>query len=325
MTTHNALEGMVAVSADSEVEKLGHVVWFSVPDEPTNLNRLRIEWLAKKLDERVLPPEPRPLYVFKRAMREQEGKVRNTDGSVTETDVRLVSEDHDLCIYQISRVVRDQTKKVINYPKAMRVTFDKGDANAKRPFDFDPLDEVPAEDVLPMMHAITDYFNHSTLAIDGRKVRALVRGFLSDDTDDAKEIVGLSGLNLRGKAGGVYFVADEHTNKLKAIAKVLDKLYPDGRAYLYMVPLADDAEAKELVRQRHIANSVKEAQDAITEVGELLAERTTPVRSDVREHHWRRLQLARERASEYAEILGGEVKEVDQALELVKTQLERLV
>jgi hypothetical protein len=326
MTTMTApLSGMVAVSGDSDIEPLGYVTWFSVPDRPANLRRLHYEWKLAKLDEKQLPDVPRPLYLFKRACSEQKGKVRHEDGTVTETDVRLVSEDHDLCIYQISRVVRDKAQRVVNYPKAMRVTFDKSIATDPKPYGFEPLDEVPTGELLPMMEAISDYYDVAGKQIDGRKVRALVRDYLRSDPDPQRELPGLSGLNLRGKAGGVYFIAAKHKPVLDSLAQVLTGLYKDGSAYLYTVPLADGASERELVRRHHVNASLEEAKEAMAEVADILRDRTTPVRADVAQHHWRRLQLLRERGQEYAELLNDEQTEVNDAMDLLKKQLDRLV
>lgn len=319
-TTAPPLTDMVAVDENSGVQTVGYVTWFSVPDRPVTLTQLKRQWLVHELEESVLPAEPRPLYIFKRAMREQAGKVRN-NGSITETDVRLVNEDHAACIYQISRVVRDLSKKVIDYPKAMRVTFDKGTEE----LHFKTLGGVAAGELIDMEAAISDYFEENTKRIDGRKVRALVRDYLKGQRVSDETLTGLSGENLRGKGGGVYFVKAQWKPQLDALAEALAGMWPDGSAYLYAVPLADGAGAKELLRRHHLNNSMKEAQEAIAEVAKVLRkDRTVPIRRETVEHHWRQLQQLRARAEEYATMLGGEQEDVTDVLEMMRRQLEKL-
>lgn len=318
------LTDMVAVGGKSGVKALGYIVWFSVPDRPVNLKQLRKAWGFSGLDTKVLPPEPRPLYLFKRAMRAQEGKVRNDDGTITETDVKMVAEDHEWCIYQISRVVRDAEKRIVNYPKAMRVSFEKaGDT-----LSFFPLDETPLKDVLPMQEAIETYYDENGKVIDGRKVRTVVREFIRDDDDRADQDdgqTGLSGENLRGKGGGVYFVAAKHKNKLDSLAEALNELHSDGSAYLYMVPLADGASERELVRRHHVNNTVREMQEAMAEVAYMLRpDRKQAVRADHAAFHWRRLQALRRRAAEYNALLKDEQDDVTQMAGMLEKQLNKL-
>jgi hypothetical protein len=318
---------MVAVSGKSGVKPLGYIVWFSVPDKPVRLTHLKKCWaLVGGLDPKVLPPDPRPLYLFKRAMRAQEGKIRNDDGTVTETDVKPISEDHDICDYQISRVTRDTAKRQVDYPKAMRVTFDKHNVND--PLTFSPFKETPLSDILPMQESIEQYYEQNGKMIDGRKVRTMVREFIRDDDNRADQkdgTTGLSGENLRGKGGGVYFVLEKYKDKLDGLAEALHELHPDGSAYLYMVPLADGASERELVRRHHVNNTVKEMQEAMADVGALLREdRKQAVRSDHAAFHWQRLQALRRRAAEYNALLEEEQEDVTQMSAMLEKQLRKL-
>lgn len=312
---------VIAVSRDSKIKPLGYVVWFSVPDRPVSLKHLKKEWLLAGLDAAPLPADPRALYVFKRAMREQEGREKLANGSVVETDVHDVSETGELCIYQISRVVRDVDKAVVDFPKAMRVIYNKATEEMK----FQPLGGVARKDLLPMEEAISEFFTNNAKMIDGRKVRTIVRQFLKDDSDEQSHTVGLSGENLRGKGGGVYFVNAKYVQELDALSQALEALHKDGSAYLYSIPLADGASERELVRRHHVANSKKEIEEAIADAAKLLREdRKNAIRSDVAQHHWRKLQSLRRRAAEYNELLKEEQEDVSDAAEMLAKQLSKL-
>jgi hypothetical protein len=91
-TTPKALEGKIAVSKDSGIKPLGFLTWFSIPDDSVSLRRLK-----QQLDRPVSRchshrSDTKAIHVFKRAMREQEGRRKDEDGHVRETTVAQVVE-----------------------------------------------------------------------------------------------------------------------------------------------------------------------------------------------------------------------------------------
>ena len=319
--TPTALQGMVATSQRKGAKILGFIIWFSVPDRPLGLARLKKEWQTAGLDASALPSDPRELFLFKRAMREQEGREVQPNGNIIETDVKDILEDGAQCVYQISRVERDKKNRVVDYPKAMRVTFMK----AAQEIKFDALGGVKRKDLFPMEKAISDYFENNAKMIEGRKVRTLVRQYIKNETDEKGNTFGLSGENLRGKGGGVYFVAAKHADQVGYLEEALSNLYKDGAAYLHSVPLMSDKGAKELIRQHHVANTIRELEEAITDAGKLIRDdRKHKVRSDIAEFHWRRLRALQRRSAEYATILGEEQEDVTQMQEMLSKQLKKL-
>lgn len=311
----------VVVGRKTKLSVLGYVVWFSVPDRPVSVTRLRKKWLVSGLDPRPLPDDPRELYLFQRAMREQEGRQRLANGSVIETDVKDVLENGEHCIYQISRVVRDKDSRVVGYPKALRVIYDK----AAKEMKFEPLGEVPSAEVLPMVESIQDYYENNAKMIEGSKVRTVVRNFLKADSSEQAGIVGLSGENLRGKGGGVYFVPAKFKDELESLEQALDELYPDHAAYLYSLPMADGEGEREIIRRHHLNNTKAEMTDAAADVAKLLrSDRKHAVRSDVAAHHWQKLRALQRRAAEYKALLKDENEDIDAAAALLEKQLEKL-
>jgi hypothetical protein len=241
-TTHNSLEGMVAVSDGKGVKALGYLTWFSIPDESVSLRTLKRALGVHGLPLSLAPRDTKAIDVFKRAMREQDGKHRDDETKViTETAVASVDETPDDCVYQISRITRDLNERVVDYPKAMRVIFNK----RTEELHFNPLKDVPRTEVLPMMEAIQDYFDKNGSKVTGARVRSIVRNYLRNEPDETRNVEGLSGENMRGKAGGIYFVPAKHIVQLQALSDALNELYA-GRAYLHAVPLADGASEREL-------------------------------------------------------------------------------
>ncbi len=297
------------------MSNLGWIVWFSVPDTPVSLKSLRKHWTAAGLDPASLPADPRSLYLFKRAMREQEGKHTNPDGTAVERTVVDLLETGDHCIYQISLVVKDVDSRRVEYPKAMRVVYDKQGGELK----FDPLGEVDPKYLRPIQQAIEAYINENAKVVDGRKVRTLVRSFLKDRLD---------GENLRGKAGGVYFVREGFRPMIVGLGEALDALYHnDAEVYgLTAVPLADGDGERAMVSRHFIVNNLREIGEATSDVIKLLrSDRKNVVRQDVIAHHRARAKALRQRGLNYTKLLSlDSERPVFAALDTLEDTLRKL-
>jgi hypothetical protein len=318
--TPQRLQGMVAVGKGSKAKLLGYIAWFSIPQDPVKISNLRKAWVLAGLDPTPLPRDQRAADVFRRAMRGQEGRITNADGTITQTEVIDVVQSAEEIVYQISRVVRDADNKVVDYPKALRAVFNKEHGSIA----FRPLGEVSRDDVLPMMNGVQDYYDKNAKTVTGNKVRAIVRNYIQANSDEGNATVGLSGENMRGQAGGVYFVLERFSDELEGLSQALEELYP-GRAYLYAVPMADGATERELIRRHHVAGAMDEAKKAIADVGEILREdRLINVRDDVRRHHWGKLQGLKRRVAMYGQALKADEDEVSDVMQMLERQLNKL-
>jgi hypothetical protein len=195
-TTPDSMKGMVAVSKDSK-GVLGYLTWFSVPDESVGLRRLKGMLATHGLPLSLAPKDTKAIHTFKRAMREQEGRHR-TNGHYTETEVRQVVETADDCVYQISQVKRDLDDRTIDYPKAMRVIFNK----QQEKISYNPLGGASRSEIMGMMESIDAFYEKNSTKVTGARVRTVVRGYLRNEPDEQRNVEGLSGENLRGRAGG---------------------------------------------------------------------------------------------------------------------------
>lgn len=366
MTTNapTAVRGMTAISKDamSKMKPLGFITWFSVPDEDISWRRLTRIWSVAGLDPAPLPKDPKAINAFKRAVRDLEkvgpfvdpdtGERSFTDpktGYKTETDVRLLLENEEDVIYEVARVTRDPDTG-IEYPKAVRVWFTK---ERKDPvtgivtggeIGFKPLGGLTRAEVIGnsttpgIMDQITEAYEANATRVTGAKVRTLVRNYIRDDAYAGRrngkgDIVGysfgLSGENMRGKAGGVYFVTHggdgKHLDQLNALAECLHELYPAGKAYLYFVPMADGKSEREMICARQTANCMDELKSELGEVHHLLRdERERGVRENVRLHHEIELEKLRRRVAHYQDALGEEQEELEDKLGILDRQLRKL-
>lgn len=318
-TTPTSMQGMVAVSGGKGVKLLGHLTWFSIPDEAVSLRRLKTMLAAHGLPPTLAPKDTKAIDTFKRAMREQEGRHRN--GVIVETTVALADETPEDCVYQISRITRDLDERTVDYPKAMRVIFNKRDEK----ISYNALGGVARSEVLPMMQAIDDFYEKNSTRVTGARVRTVVRNYLRSEPDEQRGIDGLSGENLRGKAGGIYFIPVRHVDQLTAMSEMLAELY-HGRAYLHAIPMADSASEREIIRRHHVANTQQEMREAMAEAKALLSnDRERAPRSDVVANHWSRFNALKRRAATYAQILQDEQEDVNDMGAILEKQLKRLI
>lgn len=314
-----SLSGLVATGKTTK-GTLGYLTWFSIPDESVSLRRLKQMLMVHGLPPSLAPKDQKAVNAFKRAMREQEGR-HERDGVIHESDVRVVVETPEDCVYQISTVVRDYDERQVDHPKALRVIFNK----LNEEINFNPLGGVPRSEVLPMMEAIQDYYDKMGTKVTGARVRTVVRNFLRNEPDDQRNVEGLSGENLRGKAGGIYFVPARHVDQLTALSEALSELY-QGRAYLHAVPLADGATEREIVRRHHVTNVRTEMKESMGRLkGLLSAERDRAPRSDVIANEWANFRALERRAQAYAAILADESEEIGEMAKIVKKQLDKLI
>jgi hypothetical protein len=316
-----ALKDLMAVEETGQLKAVGFLVWFSVPDEPVALRTLKKQLVLAGLPVDLAPKDTKAVNTFKRAMREQDGRHRE-NGHLRENVVKPVIETADDCVYQLSTTVRNLEDQIIEYPKAMRVIFTKRDDE----IHFNILGEVKRSELNPIVGEIEDYYEKNQSKITGAKVRTIVRNYLKNTPDEERDIQGLGGENLRGKAGGIYFVPAKHKDELEAMAEMLEALYSGGRAYLHMIPMADTASTREIIRRHHQANSIEELKEAIKEVSDLTGpHRERSARSDVIANKFAQYHAIMRRTSEYAQILDEDMAESEMLAEQLKKKLDRLM
>lgn len=336
------MRGAVAVSDDAvkkgRVKPLGYLTWFSVPDEQVSLRALKVKWGMAGLEPDVLPKDTKEINAFKRAMRLQEGRVKHENGqtTITETTVALVEETQRDCVYQISRLVRNLDERVIEYPKAARVTFSKVAETAEDQLNFRTLGGVPRAEMIPVFDEIEAEYQNSSSKVTGAKVRTLVRNYLrttpferattnSKGERVTKRLIGLGGENLRGKAGGIYFVPAKYRDQLEALSGLLDELYK-SRAYLHFVPMADGAGEREIIRRHHVANAKQEYRDAIAEAKSILSSDSGRApRGDLVANQFARLERLKRQAEDYKAVLLDESDELSDMQRILSKQLDRLL
>lgn len=309
--TPRAIPDVIAVTPGGDITLdmlIGFIVLYSVPDEPVSLSKFRSTWTKEGLDEKLVPDSRRPVDAFRAACRSVERKRKDATGSRREeVSVDQVLLNGDECVYQITRLVRDEKERVIDHPKSMRVVF-KAKTETIRAERLD--DEEHYKRMKPLADRIKEHYAQNADRVPGSKVRQAVRAVL-----DAQMAT-----NIAGKAA--YFVPKGGKGHLDSIEAVLGGLYGQAATW-HSIPCAN-AESERNMVERHFAVSVSD------DVNEIMAEIAERLKSDktIRSDRYGRLLQQRkqlqDRAKEYAKLLGTEQDEVGVKLQLLNAQIDKL-
>jgi hypothetical protein len=315
-----SMKDLIAVDSTGQLKAVGFVTWFSVPDVPVALRSLRKQLIAHGLPKELAPKDTKAVNAFKRVMAEHDGR-RRENGHIRENVVKMVEETPRHVVYQVSTTVRNLDEQIIDFPKALRVIFTKGDEEIR----FNKLPEVPSRDVAPIMETIEAEYEKNVSKVTGAKVRTIVRNYLSSTPDEERGIEGLSGENLRERAGGIYFVPARHQDELTQLGEMLDELY-HGKAFLHMLPMADTASAREIIRRHHKANALDDVKQLLKDADKLSGpDRERTARSDAVGNKFAQYHQLQRRLAEYRDILGEDIEEALELSSSLKKKLDRLM
>ena len=308
-------KSVIAVTPNGDITLdmlLGFYALFSIPEQAISTAKLRRLWIAEIGDPAgLIPKTPKAVHAFQRACRSVESRrpADEADSRVTEIKVNKVLENPDESVYQINRLIRDEDHKLIEHPKAMRLTFDQRDQGITS----EPLDEAEAEVLFGIDDRIREHFEANSAKISAGKIRSTIRKTL--ESIGATKVV----------RNGVYFVPRSGHDTLLALQTVLREVYgDDSTAELHLIPAADSSAEKAIVAKHFTANASKEADKLISTVSHYLKDRE----GDVRTHKLRNIVAQRRRlagaAEKYSGLLDEELTLVQEKLEIVDDQIETL-
>lgn len=313
--TRKSVGRAVAVAGDlPEDQLLGRLVIFSIPDTPVSGAKLVRSWNKHGLDVSTLPDARQPVHIFQSACRSVESRKQN--GKNIETKVDEVLDNGVECVYQITRLVRDQAEKLIEHPKAMTLAFEKaaGTIEVRELEDYDQLAGVEEK--------VREHFEANAKTVPGQKVRNAVR--------DAITRVGAQ--NMRRRGGGVYFVPREWKNGtvhptlpiLESLQGVLADLYA-GEADFDLTRFANGEGEHAMVR-KHFAINAAERSQALMEraIQRVRTGPKTAVRTDflTNLHNERRALVGQ--VKQFEELVGFEREAIAQNLDDLDAALAKL-
>lgn len=288
---------------------LGRVATFTHPEEYKPGGKVVRAWAKAGLDMDDAPKVRNEVHVFQSACRGVETRRRTKTASV-EVKVDEVLNDGQECVYQVTRMVRDTAEKLIEHPKAMRVTFSK----ATNEITVDELADYQA--LRGLEERIREEFDKHGKSIHSQKIRNAIRDVL----------LKIGAQNLRRKAGGLYFVPQQFRTLdddgqpvvretkpvLDGLAEFLHELYGDEGDF-YTIPLVNDEGQRTMVRKHFAVNANVKARELLEDA----LQRVRQGRGDrkVRQEFLNRLYNERRK-------LGGAVEQFDSLVGLERNEIE---
>lgn len=303
---------VVAVTPGGQITQemiLGYIALCQVPNAPQSVAKLRRLWLAEGLDPDLIPKQRRPVNAFQTACRSVETR-RSEALRTHEIKVDEVLEDENECVYQITLLVRDKDEKLIDHPKAMRLTFNKHDGTIKD----EPLDRKTYKALKGLAENIREEFETNSNKIPGSKIRRAIRASLRAQHSTL----------IQNK--GVFFVPKAGKVTLDSIGNVLSALYSadEGNSELFVIPCANDQAQRDVIADNFQSN-------VGDEVDELLAEITMRLKSDQDPRKDRRESMVGERrrigeaVDKYRNLLDDKLLVVNEKIRLLDNGLEELL
>lgn len=315
-------KNVVAITPGGNIT-LDHIIGFyslfTIPNQPVSASKLNRLWISEGLPPHLIPRERESKHNFMAACRSIETRSRTTDANTNrrkEIEVDPVTENATRVVYQVTALVRDKLNEVIEHPKAMRVVFDK----ATEKIDSMPLDKntgLDDEDLKTLAARIQEFFDGHTTKVPGERVRAGVRKLMDE----------LGATNVRRKAGGVYFVPKDGKSSLDGLANVFEGLWGED-AELHLIFAANAEGERELVERRFNVNVSEAIEDMMARVKEALTggeEGQRKMRKDAVGNLLQQRKVLGENRERYSELLGTELEEAGEKLDLLDLQLEQLV
>lgn len=301
-------KNLIAVSDSGGSHVMGYYAMFTVPDKFISASKLARAWAAEALPMELIPLNRKAVDTFKRACRSVETRRQAGADRYTEVKVDQVDETATDCVYQVTYMVRDKTQRQIDHPKALRVTFVKG----TEAMTFDHLTaDTPA--LAGLEDSITLWFDENAEKVPGHKVRNATRALFKQ----------MGAINVRRKAGGIYFVPADQRDTLDSLATALDLTYGED-AEVHLIPCADDDYQKAMVERHFELNVSSEIDETMAFIMEKLNS-SRAIRSDALGNLIVKRKELGETREVYAKLIGDDLETINEKLALLDTQLETLM
>ena len=315
------VRNLVGVSDSIDAKDIiGRVTFFSMPDDNVQADRLVAAATQAGVDDKFLPDIRQPVHVFQSACASVASRAGNGNGRV-EVRSDEVENNAERCSYQITRVVWDLENRVIEHEKALRLEFAKKDCSVRseRLDHYDPA-------LNDLEDRVREHYESNMTTIPGSKVRNMVR-----DT-----LVQLGAVNMRRRAGGVYFVprdipgtstpAGAKVSKpvLDALAAMLEDLYAD-RGDLYTIPCIDGDAEREMVRRHAVLNITQRAREISQKAFQRLQSGSDrKVRDDYAANLQNDRRTVMQLLAHFQDLVGVEIGDVQASLKELDEAIERI-
>lgn len=285
---------------------LGYLVWYSVSNVRVAHQAVIAAMVHAGIDK-SLPLPPKESDVFRRVASKSERKrIPTVDAGIFENFlVRDLNADNEKVYKRIVGEKVDENGRKLGYEQLYDVTFDKASSNimTRR---LGPVSQIAEE----IVTAIQTGFNLERGTLNSYAVREWIRHF----------VVGLSATQVR-PGGGVYFLRQEHKDKIAALEQFATSL--PGDVVFHSLPLIDDRKQREMLKAAFESETADEIDKLITEIGDIKANKKK-VSATRYEEYLNKYHALVERTNEYSELLEEKMSTTHSRLEIFMREMVQL-
>ncbi len=261
------------------VPVLGHMVWYTVFDDPITLDELENWFRELGLNSALLPNPVRPIDVAERVTGSRmrmtysldgerplrpNGKPQRKPRSAQDREATLmarhVKRDVRQVVRHIVREIRDERAVALSYdPKMAECIFERDHSEEAAPgagtFSIIPnheaINALPIPERQHVYQCIRDIegrYREALAFVSGDRLRELVRTYVTDV---------MHGVPL-SPSGGVYFISREHEETLAALHELVGRFKERGQvrrpeatrfSTLRRMPLLDLDESRQMIEE----------------------------------------------------------------------------
>ena len=298
---------------------LGRIVLFTITDQQTDRDDL-VKWFDELgLNHALLPAEIKPVDAFKKATSEAKEEYDLGNGRYASILCRDVDSNSEYIQRQITREIRDGSRKRLAYSKVIECVFyrarpgvggklEKGSERVRVSIDADGVAVGEREKMQEIAAGIKARYERYYKFLDGNKMRAVIREYLKY-------------LNAIEIKGGVYFVHANREKELAAVKALVDRL--GGGCYMQTIPLVDLANERQMVVDAFQREAAQRLEEIVRDVAELRSTRkkiTAEAYTKIRQ----RYDTVMEQANEYLRTLNVSQDTTASAAELALDSLVAL-
>ena len=255
----------------------------------------------------TIPTPPRAADVFKRACTAaQRNRIPTGDANrFINLLCRRVGHDGDNIWRRLVAEEVDNDGHTLSYQEVYEFRFHRPTSQI-----ITTVLATPTAEAVQAARQVETYFDANARTLTAYTIREWVRGTLR----------GLSATVLRD---GVYFVRQEHAERLQALDEVVNGL--DGDSLFHSLPLVDDRRQREMLRAAFEDESVGEIDRLIGEIREICIDDDRQITSDRFVDFKMQFDRIRERVLEYSELLDVAMEQTGSRLEIMELQMTELL
>lgn len=271
---------------------LGRIVLFTILDQGVLATELENLFTRYHLDPKLLPPPIRTIDAFSKATSEAKESYALNDGRTATVLCREVVKNKEYTRRQITREIRDNKRKRLEYSAGLTCTYHVGAQRLQITLNSDQLLHGEKQHMEAIAADIQRRFNRYCDTHDGDKIRAVVRNYLRRP------------LNAVEIKGGVYFVHYRHDDELQRLTQMVHEI----GCQIHAIPIVNLASERAFIAQAFEAQASAALHDLAREA-RLLTEEGRKITANLYDKFKERFDDVMLRAEEHIVAL-----EVDQDL-----------